>query len=152
VTAQTTLVIAPDIASAQKAAANAKTPIGTWQWIPATTLHDAVYQLGRVAGLAIELRIPDVQIQATVIDPSKSIWTAIKTLCEATFAPEYYFRRTEDRVIIADRVGESQGVGSSIAISTQMVDQAKGITAGPYTIFGVPIYVRRVIFGVDAWL
>ncbi len=146
-----TLVIAPDMESARRCVAASTQPRGKWSLLRATTVHEAVVQLGLVAGLAVELRIPDVAVAPQVLDPTKAIWDAIRSLVDP-FAPDYYFRRAEDRVLIADRMGAAQGMGSSLVLSQQLVDQAKGITSLPAYLHGVPKYLRRVLIQVPPWL
>jgi len=139
-----TLVIASSRKLARWAIEKAEGPVGRWRWIPTPTLHDAVQKLGALAGFTCELRIPNFRISAQVLDPTKSYWQSILELTEC-FAPRYEFRRTENRVLITDRVAAFQGVGSTMVLSEAAI---KGIEAGP----SVFRYVRRVLIEVPRWL
>ena len=139
-----TLVVASSRKLARWAIAKAEGPVGRWRWIPSATLHDAVRSLGSLAGFTCELRIPNFRISAQVLDPTKSYWKSILELTEC-FAPEYLFRRTENRVLITDRVARLQGVGSTMVLSEAAINR---IEAGP-TRFR---YVRRVLVEVPRWL
>jgi hypothetical protein len=139
-----TLVVASSTALAQRAVRESQNPVGRWRWIPAATLHDAVRQLGLLAGFTADLRIPNYRFSAALLDPAKSYWQHILDLTEP-FAPEYFFRRTESRVLIADRAARAQAVGTTMALSEQTI---KGVEAGP----SVFKYVRRVIVRVPRWL
>jgi hypothetical protein len=139
-----TIVIASSRKLARWAIEKAAGPVGRWRWIPTATLHDAVQKLGSLAGFTCELRIPNFRISAQVLDPTKSYWQSILDLTEC-LAPEYLFRRTENRVLITDRVARLQGVGSTMVLSEAAI---KGIEAGP----SVFRYVRRVLIEVPRWL
>jgi hypothetical protein len=139
-----TVVVASSRKLARSAIDKAEGPVGRWRWIPAPTLHDAVRSLGSLAGFTCELRIPNFRISSQVLDPTKSYWQSILEFTEC-LAPEYLFRRTENRVLITDRVARLQGVGSTMVLSEAAI---KGIEAGP-TRFR---YVRRVLIEVPRWL
>ena len=139
-----TIVIASSRKLARWAIEKADGPVGRWRWIPTATLHDAVQKLGSLAGFTCELRIPNFRISAQVLDPTKSYWQSILDLTEC-LAPEYLFRRTENRVLITDRVARLQGVGSTMVLSEAAI---RGIEAGP-TRFR---YVRRVLVEVPRWV
>ena len=139
-----TIVIASSRKLAGWAIDKANGPIGRWRWVPTATLHDAIQKLGALAGFTCELRIPNFRISAQVLDPTKSYWRSILDLTEC-LAPVYEFRRTENRVLITDRVARLQGVGSTMILSEAAI---KGIEAGP----SVFRYVRRVLIEVPRWL
>jgi hypothetical protein len=142
-----TLVVAPDMTAAVRAVAEATDPVGRWVCIHATTLHDAVLKIAALAGFWVDIRIPNVRVSAQVMPAGQSCWDSIKSLTDP-FAPNYWFRRGESRLIIADRAATYQGVGSTLVLAPAAVDQDKGITAGP-TIYRT---LRRVVIGVPRWL
>jgi hypothetical protein len=139
-----TLVIAPDSTSARRAVFTSNTVVGNWSWIRATTLHEAITQLGLLAGMQIELRIPDVAIAAQVLPPGQTIWDSILNLARP-FAPEPYFRRCEDRMLLADRAAAAQGIGSSLGLSEDLVKSIDGVPATAQML-------RRLLIGVPPWL
>jgi hypothetical protein len=142
-----TIVVAPDMTAATRAVAQAEEPVGAWVCLQATTLHDAVSKLAALAGFWVEISIPNVKVSAQVMLATQSCWESIKSLTDP-FAPNYWFRRAEGRLIIADRAATYQAVGSTLVLSKASVAQDKGITAGP-TIYRT---LRRVVVGVPRWL
>ena len=142
-----TVVVAPDMTSAVRAVAETTAPVGRWVCLQAVTLHDAVSQLAALAGFWVEISIPNVKVSAQVMPATQSCWDSIKSLTDP-FAPNYWFRRGEGRLIIADRTAAYQGAGSTLVLSPAVVDHDKGITAGP-TIYRT---LRRVVIGVPRWL
>jgi hypothetical protein len=142
----TTLVLAPDQVSARKAAmAAGEASLGRWSWVRAATMHDAIRQLSLLAGFTADIRIPNAPLAVQVIDPTQSLWAAITSVTDP-WAPKIYFRRTENRVVFADRATAGMAVGSTLAIPADVV---KGpITAAP-TAYR---YVSRVIVKVPRWL
>jgi len=132
-----TVVLAPTRSAARRAIEAYNAFVGRWQWVEAATLHDAVTRLGALAGFWAELRIPNYSLTSYVMDPQKSYWEGIANLLEP-LAPRIYFRRTESRVLIADRAAQWIGIGSVLKLSE---NQITSVEAGP-SFFK---YVRRVL-------
>ena len=139
-----TLVIAANSTAARRAVIKSTAVVGRWRWIRATTLHEAITQLGLLAGMWVEIRIPDVAIAAQVLDPGQTLWDSILQLAQP-FAPEPYFRRSEDRMLLADRAAAAQGVGSLLVLSESLVKSITGVPA-------VAQLLRRLLIGVPRWL
>lgn len=138
---KTTVILAPTAQEARKEAMKEekydKAQLGRWTWVPAMTMHQAVQALAALAGFFVEMRMPDYSLTVFVVDPGKSYWDAIIELL-APYVPRIYFRRTENRVLIADCAVQWLGIGSKLLLGEANV---KSITAAS-TRFK---YVRRVL-------
>ncbi len=142
-----TVVLARSMDDARKAVYKATAPLGRWQWVPATTLHQAVAALAALAGFTVELRIPDYPFSAAIVRPEASLWDAILELV-APYAPEIYCRRTENRVLIVDRTARYQTAGTVIALSEGALRKPGGVEIVPE----LARYRRRIILWVPRWL
>lgn len=143
----TTVVVAKSAGDARRAVLKSATPLGRWQWLPAATLHAAVQGLGGLAGFSVELRMPDYPFSWVIIKPEASLWQAILDLV-APYAPEIYFRRTENRVLITDRVSRYQTAGTKIVLAEGALQNPGGVEVIPELMR----YRRRVLLSVPRWL
>lgn len=105
ITAPSTIVLAPTFAAARAAVVRESGPVGRYSVVQATTIHGAVLALAAMAGIRVELRLPDAALAPNVLDPSQSVWDSIMGLVEP-WAPVIYFRRDSNTVLIGDRLAE----------------------------------------------
>jgi hypothetical protein len=153
VTPTDTLVIAPSLEQATKVVEQQspsaqptryQVPIGSWRWLKAKTCIDAIEALANLGGFNVTLNMPDYPLQPYAVAPQKTIWQAIYDLA-APYVPEVFFRRTECRVILADRLQRFQGVGSRLELPVKAVQK---LVASPKILD----YTRRVILQVPPWV
>lgn len=132
-----TVVLAPTAKAARAEVLQAGEFVGRWSWVPATTMHQAVQALAAFGGFTVDMRMPNYNLTAYVVDPGKSYWDAIIGLIEP-YLPRVYFRRSENRVLISDCAAQWLGIGTKLPLGQAAV---RSITAAS-TRFK---YVRRVL-------
>lgn len=118
--------------------------VGSWRWVQAGTFKQAATALANLSQFNITINTPDYDLQPYVVQPTKSTWDAILELAQP-FVPEVFFRRTECRVILADRLQRFQGVGSQLVLSAKAI--AGPLVATPRIVD----YTRRVLLQVPQW-
>ena len=119
-------------------------PIGRYQvWPSMTNLHKALTRLAHAGGIHISIQIPNYDLAPYVVDPKFSYWAAIEELA-SPFAPNIYYVRQNNTLVIADRQSEVMHSSNKLTLSPKIVAD---LTAAP-------IYtrrIRRVIMRIPAW-
>jgi len=129
-TPRTTLVIAPDRSAAARAAARADSPIGYWSFVPAATMHAAVRKLAALGRFRVQVLVPDYPMTATVIEPTRSLFDAIRGLVDGTDidggravakSADYFFRRDRLTLVIGDKTTTHLRVGRTLNLSADAI-------------------------------
>lgn len=117
---RSTLVVANSLSAGRRAVAEYGQPVGRYTTIVARHLSTAVAKLGALGGFWVDWRLPDYELGAMVLDPGQSLWESIRALCEP-YAPEYYFRRDTDCLVVSDRLATEFGFGTTMTVGLKAV-------------------------------
>jgi hypothetical protein len=101
-------------------------PLAACTFRKATTMHDAVASLGRLAGFTCEFAMPDYNLGSHVrefptelgavpllVEPTMTLWDAIWRLANV-FRPEVFARRSRNCMVFGDRVAPETGRGGRL--------------------------------------
>lgn len=125
-----TLVLVPGRRGAGAGAAAAieafGQPVGRYRTVTGVdTLHHAVRELARRAGVNVHLATLNYPWQATVVDPAQSYWEAILELLRPLGA-EVWYRRSGNLLVIVDPLAPRYGLGTTINLPPQLVKSVNG--------------------------
>lgn len=95
--------------------------IGTYRvWAGVRDLHTAIRRLMSAARVRVQIRIPNYEMYAYVIDPKWSYWKAVEMLTDP-FAPVRYYVRSTNTLVIADPTQTWMGSGSILNLPENAV-------------------------------
>ena len=119
--------------------------IGTYRvWPGVRSLHVAIKRLMSAARIRVQIRIPDYEMTAYVIDPKLSYWKAVERLTNP-FAPVRYYIRSTNRIVIADPTQTFMGAGTVLNLPEE---GTKILDVQPQRLRRI----RRVLMRKTQWL
>jgi hypothetical protein len=117
-------------------------PVGryaVWNWT--ATVRRAVERLAAEAGLRVDYRLPDVDLQAFVIPPTRSYWDAMLELVRP-WQPEIYYRRAYNTLLFLDPEAPRYGLGRTLKIGPENLARLDGVPV-------VRNRIRRVLLRLE---
>lgn len=95
--------------------------IGAYRvWSGVRDLHTAIKRLMSAARIRVQVRIPNYELSAYVVDPSFSYWKAVEKLTDP-FAPVRYYIRSTNTIVIADPTQTFMGSGTTLNLPEEAV-------------------------------
>lgn len=122
-----TQVFVPSVAGASvrdatKALENFEGKPGRYDIVPRIrTMHDAVRKLGRLAGVTIQLDMPNYPWAPYVFPPGDSFFSAIGRLVNP-YAPHASYSRWRNQLILSDSPSYFMGSGTRMEIPAALMD------------------------------
>ncbi len=119
--------------------------IGTYRvWAGVRDLHTAIKRLMSAARIRVQVRIPNYELSAYVVDPTFSYWKAVEKLTDP-FAPVRYYIRSTNTIVIADPTATMMGSGTTLNLPEEAV---RVLDVQPQKLRRI----RRVLMRKTRWL